>query len=246
MDILVGFFIKLNNNLFSGNIIFICIKFLQIMNAFWCLVKTDPNLSRLPVELLLMIEPHYIKSLIKKTKEIIHTRKQNKLYQYLRDDIIYYGGGYTDLCQSIHSNELRIPESTNIIKGILDYSIWNIVLPKRLHSLHSRHELREPKWSIQLRKRLHLKYNTDFVHCLSQLKRFADYFKQGDLRRILQFGYNLGRLQEISTKKDHTIFWCPVERLILEEDWIGLDAYIDTIQKRFQIGYDQAILKKAK
>ena len=31
----------------------------------------------------------------------------------------------------------------------------------------------------------------------------------------------------------------------LVQDWNGLDAYIDTLQKRFQIGYDRVILEKA-
>ena len=71
----------------SGNIIFICIKFLQIMNSFDCLVKSDPNLSRLPVEVLLMIEPHYTESLKQQAKEIIQQRTQDPLLNYLKDDI---------------------------------------------------------------------------------------------------------------------------------------------------------------
>ena len=120
------------------------------------------------------------------------------------------------------------------------------------------HTPAHPEWLLQLKERLHLKYKTDarlhlkyktdFIHCLSQLKRFIGYFKKGDLTRTLHVGYNLGRLQEISTKAakaDHPIFWQPVECLFLVQDWNGLDAYIDTIQKRFQIGYDRSILEMA-
>jgi hypothetical protein len=197
-------------NFLVCNIIFICIKFLQRMDAFDCIVKTDSNLASLPQDVLNIIRPNYIELLEEEAAEIIANRKENILYTYLKEDIQNYGYNYSYLSHCRHSLELCTPE-----------------------------------WLIKLGERLYLKYETDFVHCLSQLKRFAGYFKQGDLSRTLQFGYDLGRLQEISDNPDHTIFWEPVERLFLAQDWNGLDAYIDTLQKRFQIGYDTSILEKA-
>jgi len=66
-------------------------------------------------------------------------------------------------------------------------------------------------------------------HCLSQLKRFVGYFMRGDMSRTLQFGYNLGRLQEMCTTPYHTIFWQPIEHLYNAGNWIGLNSYIDTL-----------------
>jgi len=198
-----------------------------------------------------IIKLNYMEKLREQANEEIQVLAQNELYTSLKEDIRHYGYNYSYLAGCRHSGEVSIPESYNIVKCALkslwfELDMWPPILPiLRFDNL--------PEWLLQLRERLHLKYDTDFVHCLSQLKRFAGYFKQNDFSRILQFGYNLGRLQEIShyeisddsdSNSDHTIFWQPVERLFLAQDWDGLDAYIDTLQKRFQIGYDYSILAK--
>ena len=202
------------------------------MDAFDCFVKNGSNLESLPQELLDVIRTNYMEQLREDTKKKIQVRAQNKLYYYLISDCRQYGSWYSSEANSKFSGKLGFQESTNIVKRVLK-------IPYRTYKCST-----PPEWLLQLRERLHLKYTTGFVHCLSQLKRFAGYFKQNDFSRILQFGYNLGRLQEISDNPDHTIFWQPVERLFLAQDWNGLDAYIDTLQKRFQIGYDYSILAK--
>ena len=202
------------------------------MDAFVCIVKHETNFVSLPQELL----------------DIIQKRKQNRLFKFLNEDIIQAGQNYFYLSGMRHDSHSSIPESYNIVKCAVENRLLSDLglYPPALTILRCREypELSTPEWLTQLKTRLHLKYNTGFVHCLSQLKRFVGYFKQGDLSRTLQFGYNLGRLQEISGKSDHTIFWQPVERLFLSQDWNGLDAYIDTLQRLFQIGYDHAILVK--
>ena len=242
MDILVCFYRKLHNNLLNGNIIFICIKFLQIMYSFDCLVELDPNFSRLPVEILRMIEPYYTKSLIKRKEEIIQRRQT---YNYkLKSEIIEYGRNHSNLCERIHSGLFSIPESFSFVKYVAEHKWNDYDFPRISIECPAIPEWR--KWRIQLKAKLHLKYKTDFVHCLTQMKLFAGYFKQGntDLTITFQFGNNLGRLREIINKPEFTIF-CKeeVERLFLAQDWIGLDESIDTIQKRFQIGYDRSILE---
>jgi len=189
-----------------------------------------------------IIKLNYMEKLREQANEEIQVLAQNELYTSLKEDIRHYGYHYSCLADCRHSGEVSIPESYNIIKCALkslwfELDMWPPSLPiLRFDNL--------PEWLIKLQERLHLKYTTDFVYCLSQLKRFAGYFKQNDFSRILQFGYNLGRLHEISDNPDHTIFWQPVERLFLAQDWDGLDAYINTLQKRFQIGYDYSILAK--
>jgi len=224
------------------------------MNSFWCLAERDSNLSRLPVEILRMIEPHYTESLIKHTKEIIQTRIRDKLYKNLKADIIDHGSNYLYLSDCRINGNIHIPPAYNIVNCALKhlYNELGHLPPFHLPPFLTRltfgktHTPAPPEWHIQLKAKLHLKYKTDFVHCLTQMKLFASYFKQGntDLTIPFQFGNNLGRLREIINKPDFTIF-CKeeVERLFLAQDWIGLDESIDTIQKRFQIGYDPSILE---
>ncbi len=82
------------------------------------------------------------------------------------------------------------------------------------------------------------------IYCLSQLKRFTNYFKTGDTSRLLQFGYTLGRLQQLCSTPDHKIFWQPIEKMIIIHDWISLDTYIDELQLNFMVDYDMDILAK--
>lgn len=82
------------------------------------------------------------------------------------------------------------------------------------------------------------------IYCLSQLKRFTKYFKAGNTDRILQFGYNLGRLQQLCITPDQKIFWQPIEKFINNLDWYGLDAYIDELKEQFSVEYDMNILAK--
>lgn len=236
------------------------IKFLQSMDAFDCLVKNEPNFMSFPLEILNIIKTYYTENLIKEANEIINQRRlQNSsdgLFISLKEDIIHYGFkysclsnlrrfGYTDIYyERVYAS---VPESYNIVDCVLKNK-WSEVgmYPPQCPILRlDRVRLPTPEWLVQLEKRLYLKYKTDFVHCLTQLKLFAGYFKKGDLSRTLQFGYNLGRLQEISSNPDYTMCFQQVIHLFQEQEWNGLDAYIDTLQKRFQIGYDSAILEKA-
>ena len=81
------------------------------------------------------------------------------------------------------------------------------------------------------------------VHCLSQLKRFNECFKKGDTSRMLQFGYNLGRLQEMLGETDkHRVWWKPIEGLISKKKWVLLDAQIEKIRRALDLEYDQKTL----
>lgn len=83
------------------------------------------------------------------------------------------------------------------------------------------------------------------VHCVSQLRRFAKCFMDGDQSRILQFGYNLGRLQELCEETTHPdIWWKPIETLIEKKQWIKLYKHIDFIRKTVFVEYDSAVLEK--
>ena len=177
-----------------------------------------------------------------------------KLYKNLKADIIDHGSNYLYLSDCRINGNIHIPPAYNIVNCALKhlYNELGHLPPFHLPPFLTRltfgktHTPAPPEWHIQLKAKLHLKYKTDFVHCLTQMKLFASYFKQGntDLTIPFQFGNNLGRLREIINKPDFTIF-CKeeVERLFLAQDWIGLDESIDTIQKRFQIGYDPSILE---
>ena len=81
------------------------------------------------------------------------------------------------------------------------------------------------------------------VHCLSQLKRFTQCFKTGDTSRMLQFGYNLGRLQELLGETDkHKIWWKPIDALIAKKKWTLLDAQVEKMRRALDIDYDQKTL----
>jgi hypothetical protein len=82
------------------------------------------------------------------------------------------------------------------------------------------------------------------IHCISQLKRFNKSFLKGDLSRTLQFGYNLGRLQELSGKPDHKVYWQPIEKYYNSKDFLLLDKYIDEIKTLLNVEYDTEIISK--
>lgn len=100
------------------------------------------------------------------------------------------------------------------------------------------------------------------IHCISQLKRFNKYFMKGDMSRILQFGYNLGRLQELSIKYftsnnpnesykhsfpcdlNHIIFWQPIEKYIVNNEFQLLDTYIDYLKTNLHLEYDMELISK--
>ena len=78
------------------------------------------------------------------------------------------------------------------------------------------------------------------VHCISQLKRFTACFKKGEMNRLLQFGYNLGRLQELCGETAHPeVWWKPFEVMIKEEKWDELDSYIDELRDSLNISYEE-------
>jgi hypothetical protein len=81
--------------------------------------------------------------------------------------------------------------------------------------------------------------SNQIVHCISQLKRFTACFKKGDMKRLLQFGYNLGRLQELCGETQHPeVWWKPIELMIQQEKWEDLDSYIDELRDSLTISYD--------
>lgn len=83
------------------------------------------------------------------------------------------------------------------------------------------------------------------IHSLSQLKRFAICFKTGDTARMLQFGYNLGRLQEMCGETTHPeVWWKPIETAIQEKAWGDLESYIDEIREVLDVKYDNPTLEK--
>ena len=68
-------------------------------------------------------------------------------------------------------------------------------------------------------------------HSLSQLKRFVMRAKEDKPFKILQFGYNLGRLQEMVDPKisgAQKYWWSPVEKLVEEKKW---DELLELIEK---------------
>lgn len=84
-------------------------------------------------------------------------------------------------------------------------------------------------------------------HCVSQLKRFADRAKEGKPFRTLQFGYNLGRLQEMidGGKSNMNIYWWkPIEPLIEEQKWEELSKKVDEFREKTGKEYDEATIKK--
>lgn len=85
-------------------------------------------------------------------------------------------------------------------------------------------------------------------HAISQLKRFALRASEGKPFKILQFGYNLGRLQEMidgGKKNMNEYWWKPIEPLVAEEEWDKLIKVIDRFrEEKVKKDYDEETLKK--
>lgn len=95
------------------------------------------------------------------------------------------------------------------------------------------------------RIRKSLQKQEQIIHCLSQLKRFFECFKTGDTSRMLQFGYNLGRLQELVGETAYPqIWWKPIEAAIQANNWSDLEAYIEEIRDVLNVEYDKSTLEK--
>lgn len=95
----------------------------------------------------------------------------------------------------------------------------------------------------RIRKTLQKK--EQIIHCLSQLKRFLECFKSGDTSRMLQFGYNLGRLQELVGETEHPeIWWKPIETSIQTSSWADLESYIEEIRDTLNVEYDSSTIAK--
>jgi hypothetical protein len=62
---------------------------------------------------------------------------------------------------------------------------------------------------------------------------------------MLQFGYNLGRLQELCRETNHPeIWWTPIETCVQKKQWGKLFKMIDTIADVLQVEYDEHVLRK--
>ena len=88
------------------------------------------------------------------------------------------------------------------------------------------------------------------IHCVSQLKRFVKCFQakpvEGIDIRLVQFAYNLGRLQELCADTTrHDIWWKPIEPLVAARSWAELETYVDSIQTALGVQYDAATLEKS-
>ena len=86
------------------------------------------------------------------------------------------------------------------------------------------------------------------VHAISQLKRFALRAKEGQPFKELQFGYNLGRLQEMidgGKEKMNEYWWTPLEPHVKAKHW---DTVLELIEKfrteKVKKDYDEATVNK--
>lgn len=89
--------------------------------------------------------------------------------------------------------------------------------------------------------------NDQIQHAVSQLKRFAERAKEGSPFKSLQFGYNLGRLQEMvdGGKEGMNVYWWkPIEPLIEGEKWEELSKKIDEFREKVGKEYDEATIHK--
>jgi len=84
------------------------------------------------------------------------------------------------------------------------------------------------------------------IHCVSQLRRFSHcFFENSDYSGMLQFGYNLGRLQELCLETNHPeIWWSPIEKMVETQQWGKLFKHIDLISGNLGIEYDTNVLRK--
>lgn len=85
-------------------------------------------------------------------------------------------------------------------------------------------------------------------HAISQLKRFVSRAKEDKPFKILQFGYNLGRLQEMIDSKvtgAQKYWWTPVEKLVEEKKWDELLELIEKFrEEKVKEVYDDDTVKK--
>lgn len=85
-------------------------------------------------------------------------------------------------------------------------------------------------------------------HAISQLKRFALRASEGKPFKTLQFGYNLGRLQEMidgGKERMNEYWWKPVEPLIEKADWPELLKVVDRFrEEKVKKDYDEKTVNK--
>ena len=80
-------------------------------------------------------------------------------------------------------------------------------------------------------------------HCITQLMRFTLCVAEGKPFRTLQFGYNLGRLQEICKSiGTYKSWWPPIEKAISKERWDLLAEHVESIRRALDVEFDQKIL----
>lgn len=90
--------------------------------------------------------------------------------------------------------------------------------------------------------------NQQIQHAISQLKRFALRASEGKPFKSLQFGYNLGRLQEMidgGKEKMNEYYWKPIEPLVEKGEWDKLIKVIDQfMEEKVKGTYDEETVKK--
>jgi hypothetical protein len=80
-------------------------------------------------------------------------------------------------------------------------------------------------------------------HCITQLMRFTLCVAEGKPFRTLQFGYNLGRLQELCKSiGTYKSWWPPIEKAITKERWDLLAEHVESIRRALDVEFDQKIL----
>lgn len=99
------------------------------------------------------------------------------------------------------------------------------------------------------RRRRHRGGDDQIVHAISQLKRFTLRAKDGQPFKELQFGYNLGRLQEMidgGNQGMNKYWWSPLEPLVKEKKWDELLTLIEKFRvEKVKKDYDEATVNKA-
>ena len=93
------------------------------------------------------------------------------------------------------------------------------------------------------------KVESQIKHTACQLLRFIGDFKKGDMSRRYQFGYNLGRLQELCFETTHPeTWWKPIDaRLTAAESgdvsaWGSLETYIHELCAALEIVIDADLI----
>ena len=85
-------------------------------------------------------------------------------------------------------------------------------------------------------------------HALSQLYRFASDASKGKSFNSLQFGYNLGRLQEMvepDVVGAQKRWWSPIEPLVQNHNWLELMHFIKTTLKtQTQVEFNNVFLRQ--